>query len=255
MNILITGGNGYIAKSISYELKSYHNVTTISRKDFDLTNKEATDNFFSDKIFDVVIHCAVKGGSRLKKDSWEDMDDNLKMYYNLLDNKNKFHKFIHFGSGAEIHSTNTPYGLSKKVIRESIQEKQNFYNLRIFGVFDENELETRFIKSNINRYINKKPIEIYEDKYMDFIYMKDLLKIINYYINKNDLPKDINCTYNSRYTLTKIADIINHLDTHRVEINIANNRGQDYIGDGINILVDFIGLESGIKEVYKKIIK
>ena len=44
------------------------------------------------------------------------------------------------------------------MIRQSILEKENFYNLRIFAVFDENEWDTRFIKTNIRHYINKKPI-------------------------------------------------------------------------------------------------
>ena len=65
MNILITGGNGYIAKSLANE---WDNVTSITRKDFDLIDREATNNWFKGKYFDVVIHTAIKGGSRLQKD-------------------------------------------------------------------------------------------------------------------------------------------------------------------------------------------
>ena len=138
------------------------------------------NEFFQNKYFDVVLHCAVMGGSRLKEDGWNIMDVNLCMYYNLLQCSPHYKKLISFGSGAELYTQNTPYGLSKYVIRQSILEKENFYNLRIFAVFDENELNTRFIKTNIKNYINKKPITIYQDKYMDFIYMPDLIKIINY---------------------------------------------------------------------------
>jgi nucleoside-diphosphate-sugar epimerase len=112
------------------------------------------NNFFQSKHFDVVIHCAVQGGSRLKKDSYKDMDINLVMYYNLLQHKPHYDKLIHFGSGAEVFNSEDPYGLSKKVIANSISEIDNFYNIRIFAVFDENELDTRFIKSNIKRYLN-----------------------------------------------------------------------------------------------------
>lgn len=38
MKILITGGSGYIAKGLYAGLKSLHNVTCITRSDFDLTN-------------------------------------------------------------------------------------------------------------------------------------------------------------------------------------------------------------------------
>ena len=172
MKVLITGGNGYIAKSLYNAFKNQYDITSITRQDFDLTDSFNTLKYFSDKYFDVVIHCAISGGSRLKLDTWKDMDNNLKMYYNLLNCKDKFGKLIHFGSGAETNASESPYGLSKKVIAKSILEQDNFYNIKIFGVFDENELDTRFIKGNIKRYINKEPILIHQDKFMDFFYMK-----------------------------------------------------------------------------------
>jgi len=254
MNILITGGNGYIAKSLFTALKDKYNVMSISRYDFDLTNREATNNFFKHRLFDIVIHCAVKGGSRLTEDNGNITDGNLSMYYNLLANKSNFNRLIHFGSGAEIYAKDTHYGLSKHVIRQSILEKDNFYNLRIFGVFDENELDTRFIKANIKRYINKESIKIHQDKYMDFIYMPDLVKIVEYYINNNNLPKEINCIYNTVCTLTRIAQIINELDEYNVEVKVENSNGINYNGDEGNILpIDFIGLKQGIKETYNKL--
>ena len=45
MNILITGGNGFIAKSLQECLKEY-NITAVTRDDFDLLNTEATNLFF-----------------------------------------------------------------------------------------------------------------------------------------------------------------------------------------------------------------
>ena len=49
MNILITGGNGYIAKSL---LSNLDNTISITRKDFDLTDREATNKWFCNKYFD-----------------------------------------------------------------------------------------------------------------------------------------------------------------------------------------------------------
>jgi len=182
VKILITGGNGYISKSLYNSLKNVYDVVTLSRDDFDLRDQFETIKYFSNKYFDTVIHCAVSGGSRLRQDTINDMDNNLQMYYNLLNCKNKFGKLIHFGSGAEITQPETPYGLSKRVITKSILEQKNFYNIRIFAVFDENELDTRFIKGNIKRYVNKEPIIIHQDKFMDFFYMKDLVSLVDYYI-------------------------------------------------------------------------
>jgi len=253
MKILITGGDGYIAKCLYKSLCDKYHVTSISRKDLDLTNGKSVIEWFSDKTFDVVIHCAVKGGSRLKKETYEIADDNLKMYYNLLSCQSRYSKFIHFGSGAELYDVDSPYGLSKHVIRKSILEKNNFFNLRIFAVFNEDELNTRFIKSNIKRYIDKEPIQIHQDKYMDFIYMPDLIKIVETYIKFDNLPKEIDCVYNKTCSLSRIAQIINDLEEYKVEVKIGQGEGKVYKGSGIPLLIDFIGLKKGIKQVYEKL--
>jgi hypothetical protein len=50
--ILITGGNGYIARSLYNALKEDYEISLITRKDFDLTSFEATNKFFDGKSFD-----------------------------------------------------------------------------------------------------------------------------------------------------------------------------------------------------------
>lgn len=256
MKILITGGNGYIAKSLSKGLWNNNprpDITLITRQDFALTDREATNKWFEGKYFDVVIHTAIKGGSRLKQDNGEVFYQNLQMFYNLYYNKTYFNKFIHFGSGAELGTPSDPYGLSKKIINELIQNEPNFYNIRIFGVFDENELDTRFIKSNIIKYINKKEIVIYQDKLMDFFYMKDLITLVKYYIKETHLPKITECSYRKKYTLLKIADIINNLSNHKVPIKLLDSsEGNPYIGKTIPNL-NLIGLKQGVKTVYNKL--
>ena len=256
MNILITGGNGYIAKSLSSKLD---NTISITRKDLDLTDRKATNDWFCNKYFDVVIHTAVKGGSRLIKDKADVCYQNLQMFYNLLNNKHCFNKLIHFGSGAELGMPTEPYGLSKNIISKIIDSEPNFYNIRIFGVFDENELDTRFIKNSIKHYINKQPIEIHQDKLMDFFYMEDLVKLVKCYIRQGrthhlHLPKNIDCTYETDPSLSDIANIINNLSNYKVRINIGEGKGKDYVGCLNPLNIQWIGLEQGIKETYKKII-
>lgn len=254
MNILITGGNGYIARSLYEALKEEHYVARITRSDFDLSNYNDTSNYFKNKYFDFIIHTAADGGSRLKEETWGTMDKNLSMYYNLLQNKKSFGKLIHFGSGAEVHSTHTPYGFSKKVIANSIQDQAGFYNIRIFAVFDENELETRFIKANLRRYVNHQPMEIYQNKFMDFFYMKDLVKLVKYYLSNDDAPKQIDCSYNTLMDLVGLAQFINILDTHEVDIIIKEEGfGNDYFGEYKNLGIEYTGLKNAIIDVYNKL--
>lgn len=206
MKILITGTDGYIGKSLCYGLKD-HNITGINRKICDLTNLKQVNNFFKNKHFDVVIHCAAVGGSRLQKDNDKVFTNNLRMFENLLLNKSSYKKFIHFGSGAQ-YTPNTPYGLSKKLIADMINETPNFYNIIIYGLFDENELNTRFIKANVRRCMNDEPMVIHQDKYMDFFHMEDLINVVNWYIHRDPHDKIFECIYEEVYRLTHIAEMI-----------------------------------------------
>lgn len=252
--ILITGGNGYVAKSLYNALKDRYNITIITRHDFDLTAFEAMNKFFQNKYFDVVIHCAVQGGSRLRVDSYKDMDVNLTMYYNLLQHKPHYNKLIHFGSGAEIYNSGSPYGLSKKIIAESIREIDNFYNIRIFAVFDKNELNTRFIKCNLFKYINKEPIDIFTNKVMDFFYMQDLINLVDYYILNDKLDKEINCSYKQKHTLEDISELINNLGEHKVKVNLQNNKDLQFYCGQSNLPIATIGLEKGIQNTYRQLL-
>jgi UDP-glucose 4-epimerase len=118
LKILITGGSGYIAKSLHSHLYSKYDITLASRVDLDLTHREVVEHYFSNKYFDIVIHTAVKGGNRLNPLEGPDVVlTNLLMYDNLMRCRNKFGRLIHFGSGAE-DLANTPYGFSKHIINQ-----------------------------------------------------------------------------------------------------------------------------------------
>jgi GDP-L-fucose synthase len=256
MRILITGANGYIGKSLRNALRGKHYVSVITRDEVDLTKATEVKAFFDKShFFDVVLHCAVSGAPNPRSEDWDIMDNNLKMYYNLLQNNKRFEKLIHFGSGAETYLPSTPYGYSKKVIAKSILNQDNFYNIKIFGVFDENELDTRFIKANIKRYIAKEPMQINENKFMDFFYMQDLVKVIEYYINEQEPPKEFDCVYiEGSPTLTQLSLMINDLDEHKVKIFVGNPDGDSYTSKYRSELpIEFIGLEEGIKQVYNKL--
>jgi nucleoside-diphosphate-sugar epimerase len=253
VRILITGGKGYIAQAIFNALKDEYNITLLSRDDFDLTNPEATNQWFTGRQFDILIHTAVIGGNRLNPEDETIVESNLQMLENLLANNSHYNQLIHFGSGAELYAKNTPYGLSKSIIAESIKTKPNFINLRIFAVFDKNELDRRFITPNIKRYINKEPITIHQDKLMDFIYMEDLISIIKFSILHPTINL-IDCCYKEKYKLSDIANLINNLSDHKVPVEI-NSEGiaSSYTGDYTDLGIKFIGLESAIKTIYNEL--
>jgi len=250
MRILITGKKGYIGSSLISKLDF---TTGVGRDNFDLTDRESTNNYFKDKYFDVIIHTAICGGSRLKEDGNDVLANNIKMFYNLIANTHKFGQLISLGSGAELNWPSDPYGLSKSIIADIIDSHSKLNNIRIFGVFDKNELDTRFIKTCLKNYKNKKPIHIHQNKLFDFIHMDDLVTIIKFIILNPNI-KVIDCCYKESYTLKEIADYINTVDSHNCEIKIENKKlGSPYIGNYKNFdNLDLIGLKKGINKIYGK---
>jgi nucleoside-diphosphate-sugar epimerase len=269
MKILVTGANGYIGSTICKQLP--YNTVKLTRDVVDLTNQKKVDEWFKDKRFDVVIHCATTGGLRTQVDGADVTHKNLQMFYNLLRNKNRFNKLINIASGAEFDRSQNiapvwtedgkrfptdPYGMSKSIISKLVEQEENFYNIRVFATFDENELDTRFIKSNIQRYINNEPMLIHKDRLMDLFYMKDFIEVIKYYLTNKNLPKTIDCTYENTLMLSEIADVINSLDTHKVEVKVDKDNDFAYFGSKmpLEILkINLIGLKQGIKETYEKL--
>lgn len=253
--ILITGGNGYIASRLYSALKNSYDITLVTRKDFDLTNSDDTTKYFQDKYYDVVIHCAIVGGSRLKEDSPEILYTNLLMHYNLMINRNHFDKFIQFGSGAELSHPPGYYGMSKRAIANLIGNEPNYLTLRVFAVFDEEELSTRFIKSNILRYIKREPLLIHQDKLMDFFYMQDLISLVKYHLDygRDWIFKDIDCRYLKSWKLSEIASMINNLADYKVEVRIGDGEQVPYVGTYRGLPIELVGLEQGIINVYNKL--
>jgi nucleoside-diphosphate-sugar epimerase len=253
MKILITGGSGYIAKSLYQALCEKYDVTLVTKNNLNLTRRDEVKHYFKDKYFDLVIHTAVKGGNRLSLDGPDVVLSNILMYDNLVRCRDKFNRLIHFGSGAE-NQADTPYGFSKHIIGQLMKLDPKSVNVKIYAVFDENELDTRFIKSNILRYINREDIIIHQDKKMDFFYMKDLVSLVEWIINQREeeFPtREINCSYLEKYTLSQIAEIINSLDNHKVGIQIEDKEEGDNYCDVHPIMpFNLVGLEQGIKETY-----
>ena len=92
---------------------------------------------------------------------------------------------------------------------------------------------------------------IHQNKFMDFFYMDDLISVIKYYINEKNPPKEFNCTYLESRTLLQIAEMINHLDKHRVGISVLKDRlGEGYIGKWDGLVLPLVGLEQGIMNTY-----
>lgn len=263
LKILITGGNGNIAKMIKNNLASEFQITCICRSDFDLLDFKSVQNYLSINSFDVLIHTAINGGRRTKPENGDVVYNNLLMFENLIKFADKFRLIINLDSGAiydrstnifnrkEDELVSVPsdhYGFSKYLIYNRTLGFSNIVNFRIFNIFHVNEEPDRFIKASILAKQNGSLVTIAQDKYFDFMSEADFIKIVRHYLtnlnNLHDLPKTFNLSYKQKYTLSDIALFILQDPTKIVvlsELNFLNYCGNSDKLDDLMLNLD--GLE------------
>ena len=127
------------------------------------------------------------------------------------------------------------YGFSKYLTYQRSLQYSNVYNLRIFNIFHINEENDRFIKKCFNAKHNNTSLTIFEDKYFDFVYEDDFVKIVKYYFDNVDNPvnleKTINICYEEKYKLSDIAKIIMQTeDSNKIQI-LNTKLEKNYSGD------------------------
>lgn len=272
MNILITGCNSFLGKELAeYFLQQNCAVLATDRRTLDPTNMQDIAHVFNNFSIDIVLHTAIKGGKRIHKPNIEDLYENLTMFHNLAKFSNYYKALFNFGSGAafnreqdidnmtedQIYSgfPSDYYGLSKNLITRKINELDtNIFNLRLFGCFGPHEEQQRLFRSLYNNTVNNKPLNIHQDKYMDYFYAQDVGKVIKYITDNVDkgLQKDYNLSYTKKYKLSQLADKIKHLTNYQQNVIINNNDiGKPYTGSNnrLNKLnINLTGLHGGLKK-------
>ena len=198
MRVCVLGAGGFIGRNL---LKNTDWVG-VTRHDLDLTDQCAVEKYFDEHEYDVVIHCAVIGGSRLKQDDGDVAYKNILMIENIVRVFNG--KLIYFSSGAALRGNppTDPYGLSKWVIDRRIETISDAYSLRIWGCYGDGELPTRF--SAVCK--REKHVIIDKDRYFDFIDVKHVKCIVKQYVDGEIHDKEFDLVYEKKLLLSQWAE-------------------------------------------------
>ena len=198
MRVCVLGAGGFIGRNL---LKDTDWVG-VTRHDLDLTDQRAVEKYFDKHDYDVVIHCAVIGGSRLKQDDGDVAYKNILMFENVVRVFNG--KLIYFSSGAALRGNppTDPYGLSKWVIDRRIETISDAYSLRIWGCYGDGELPTRF--SAVCK--REKHVIIDKDRYFDFIDVKHVKCIVEQYVDGELHDKEFDLVYEKKLLLSQWAE-------------------------------------------------
>jgi UDP-glucose 4-epimerase len=233
MKILLTGAGGFIGKNY-LENTSYNNVFAVSRSTVESDRiyqnytGDLTDKSFIKKIaiekFDVIIHTAWSGLPNRTKDL---NLLNFTMYTNMIDilSKNRDTKHIFIGSCLE-------YGNSIGKVHENTQGSQidnfgqtklkllnyiessgvNYSWLRLFYAFGPYQHAKSLITS-IQRdiYYERNIFLSNPNKTHDFIYIKDVISLIDKILDTSLSKGVYNCGSGIPVSISKIANTISNI--------------------------------------------
>ena len=240
--ILITGSSGFIGRNLKEYLEKKYDVSAPSSAELNLLDAKAAEDYLKKNRFDEIIHAAVYRVTRNSdKDPQLDISNNLRMFFNLAHCNKLYSRLFYFGSGAE-YGKQKPivqvreedfekripvddYGFFKYVINSSLPSFPTIYNLRLFGVFGKYEdYEIRFISQVLCRLLLNKKITINRNVYFDYLYIDDLVRIVERFIEMKLIPfQTINVCTGKRIDLLTIADHVKKIAGKNMTITISHN--------------------------------
>lgn len=276
-NVLITGAgpNGITGKLIKEKLADEYTVIAPSSKELDLTNDEMVNSFFENNKIDYVIHCATFRPLHNTTSHFVDdiLESNLRMYFSLARQSNRFKKMIYFGSGAEFDKTSAiidikeeafgrsipkdQYGLGKYIMNLNTRTSNNIYNLRLFGTINPLERYTKNVISNICvKAISGDKISLRKNCMFSFVDMDDVILLVKRMLREDLCFHDYNITSGKNYSLADIAKIISKISAKRNPV-IFENEGLnlEYTGSNVRIISQFTNFQFtdisvSLKKVY-----
>lgn len=243
-NILITGGSGFIGKSLITELKKRNYSLKIIDSDIRIW-----DNV-KDLEGDVIFHLAAKTSVPYSfSHPREVYETNILGTLNMLELSRKIQAKIIFAStyiyGKPLYlpvdeqhpvSPQNPYALSKSIAENLCQSYSKDYGikciiLRPFNIYGRGQKESFLIPSIVSQLSNRELILADPEPRRDFLYIDDMvdvcLKAIHYRTNFDIF----NIGYGKSYSAKEIANKIIKLAGIRIKTKYLGKRRENEIMD------------------------
>lgn len=230
--VLITGAGptGVTGRAIKEYLQDSYEILSPSSKELDLTNDEAVRFYFDTHRIDFVVHCATYRSNISQTTHLvdEEFESNLRMYFNLAAQSDKFEKMVYLGSGAEYDKSRPivniseeqfgeripkdKYGFGKYIMNQHCRSSKNIYNLRMFGTLNKYERYTKNVVCNLcAKAVMGLPLTLRQDVRFSWIDIEDVAKAIRIIFENEAKYHDYNIALEKPYLLSEIASLINNV--------------------------------------------
>lgn len=273
MNIFLTGGSGFIGKNIIEAFSPKYTIYAPSHRELELLNEDDVRAFFRSHHIDIVIHAAVRPGHRNALDPTNQLYNNTRMFFNIVRNSDYFQKMLFLSSGAvydmrhyvpkmresyfDTHVPVDEHGFSKYISAKYIELVNKIIELRLFGIFGKYEdYAIRFISNAICKALCDMPITLRQNRRFDYLYIDDLMPVLDYFIHNEPAHKCYNVTPDESVELKACAEIVRAISDKNIPILVAQDgMGMEYTGDNARLKgeipnISFTPIDIAIDKLY-----
>lgn len=277
INILLTGSNGLVGRTLINYASSHYNFIIFNQKYFNILD---INDWFKFSDINYVIHLAAKTSVN---SSWKDPQDTLNYNINSTlcalefcrQSNSKlifFSSFLYkasnsniFNENDELHAKN-PYALSKLQCENLIKFYFDNFGVvstifRPFNIYGFGQSRDFLLGSILEQVINFNRVEILTGiPKRDYIYVYDIVDAVSKLLQTNPINFEIfNLGTGVSHSVFEVLNIISNVSNKKFEVMNANVERKNEIDDTIADFTKFNNycgwspkytLENGIRDIF-----
>jgi GDP-L-fucose synthase len=131
------------------------------------------------------------------------------------------------------HIPTDEHGYNKYILGLLFPHYKNAIDFRIFSIFGKYEdYAIRFISNAICKTLFDLPITIKQNRNFDFLFVDDLINVIDYFISTDAKHSEYNITPDHSIELMEVAKTVRSISGKNVDIKVAKEgMAPEYSGD------------------------